>query len=437
MKTFLLRTAFVVAVIALAVTIGVLAPARPALAGALALGILLMGASSVDRALVPLLSVPLLLITARLGTGDTDVSLSDVVLAVVTVPALLLSRPVSAPMRKLLWLVGFYLFASLFTVVADPYLANVIEWPHIALLTGGALFVGWTIGRERHGATALTLLVLTACLLSLLTIIEGVRHLSEGSLEPVYLTWPYSMHKNFIGSTLALAAMVVYVRPTWLGWSKPAGLAAFTWLLLGLGFSQSRQAIIALAVVLVILVLRATTERRRSKAILLAVIPVLVFVLTLVQGQAEDGNEFNPVRQRVTWFADAIDVWQQSPIVGVGHRWWYLDDYDVRFQPPNAILEVLTTSGVIGLAAFLALMIGSLLVLRRVRPEYGNLAFSAILFLFVKGQFDLFWTAVNVSVPFMIVGICLGALAHREEDPTLASQDPTDEAPIECAAALP
>ncbi|HEY0118855.1 MAG TPA: hypothetical protein VGC04_08760, partial [Cellulomonas sp.] len=34
---------------------------------------------------------------------------------------------------------------------------------------------------------------------------------------------------------------------------------------------------------------------------------------------------------------------------------------------------------------------------------------------FVQGQFDLFWVAVAVSVPYLIAGICLGAAALADE----------------------
>ena len=35
---------------------------------------------------------------------------------------------------------------------------------------------------------------------------------------------------------------------------------------------------------------------------------------------------------------------------------------------------------------------------------------------FVQSQFDLFWTAVQVSVPFVIAGICLGAAARAQSN---------------------
>lgn len=438
MKEWLIRITAVLGLALLALVVGYTTPDRPYLAMLVAVGVLVLGVSALNRALVPLLVTPLLFIVARIGTGSVDVSVSDVALAVATVPAVALTRPLSAPMRNMLWFIALYLFATLFAVVANPYPANAIEWVHAAVLLGGALFVGWSVGREGFGAKALTVMLITASAISLLVIIAGVSGVMRGSFDPVSLQWPFGMHKNFIGATLGIMAVVAYVRPTWMGWSKPLGMAVFGWLALGIAFSQSRQAIIGLGVVLVLLVLRTRTERRRSKAIIFAVIPALAYVLSVLQEQASSGNEFNSFFQRIAWFSDSVEVWQTSPVFGVGLRWWYTDTFDYRFQPPNAELEVLTSAGIVGLAAFITLMIACVVILWRLPPEYGMLALLVVLSRFVQGQFDLFWTAVHVSVPFMIVGICLGELARAQGEPecTEASNVPPEKAASSEAAVI-
>lgn len=438
MKEWPIRITAALGLALLALVVGYTTPDRPYLAMLVAVGVLVLGVSALNRALVPLLVTPLLFIVARIGTGSVDVSVSDVALAVATVPAVALTRPLSAPMRNMLWFIALYLFATLFAVVANPYPANAIEWVHAAVLLGGALFVGWSVGREGFGAKALTVMLITASAISLLVIIAGVSGVMRGSFEPVSLQWPFGMHKNFIGATLGIMAVVAYVRPTWMGWSKPLGMAVFGWLALGIAFSQSRQAIIGLGVVLVLLVLRTRTERRRSKAIIFAVIPALAYVLSVLQEQASSGNEFNSFFQRIAWFSDSVEVWQTSPVFGVGLRWWYTDTFDYRFQPPNAELEVLTSAGIVGLAAFITLMIACVVILWRLPPEYGMLALLVVLSRFVQGQFDLFWTAVQVSVPFMIVGICLGELARAQGEPecTEASNVPPEKAASSEAAVI-
>lgn len=417
MKDWSVRTAALLGMALVALIVGYLVPDRPLVAITIAGGVLVMGLSALNRALTPLLVIPLLFVVARVGAGGVDVSVSDVALATATVPAVMLTRPLSAPMRNLLWFIALYLFATLFTVMANPYPANAVEWVHAAVLLGGALFVGWSIGREGFGSTALTLMLITASVLSLLVVISGVTGLLNGSFEAVSLSWPFEMHKNFIGVTLGITAVIAYVRPAWMGWSRALGLTVFSWLALGIAFSQSRQAIVALGVVLVILVLRTRTERRRSKAVVFAVIPALLYVLSIVSEQASSDNKFNSYFQRITWFSESIEVWQTSPIVGVGLRWWYTDTFDYRFQPPNAELEVLTSAGVVGLAAFVILMIACVVILWRLPTEYGMLAVLAVLSRLVQSQFDLFWTAVHVSLPFVIAGICLGELARAQKEP--------------------
>ena len=146
----------------------------------------------------------------------------------------------------------------------------------------------------------------------------------------------------------------------------------------------------------------------------------------MVRNQVASGNEFNSFFQRVDWFSESLRIWQTDPLFGVGLRWWYTDRFENKFQPPNAILEMLSTAGLFGLIGFLVLMVGSLVVLWRMDTRYGLVCSTVILSRLVQGQLDLFWVAVQTSVPFLIVGICLGA--HGRE---LADQPPGVGQPVE------
>lgn len=416
MKRWTAQAVGAILVLLVTLTVGQLVAHRPVYALIVAACALAVGLAAFNHALVAVAAVPLLLVVARVSGGGVDVSLSDVALAGAAVPAVLLSRGLSQPMRRILVLIVVYLAATLFTVVANPYALNAVEWAHAAVLLWGALMVGWSIGRAGMASAGLTLFLLTASTIAALTVIVGVSDLIDGSLTPVFLTWPFNMHKNYIGATLGLAAVVAYVRPPWMRWSGPSALAVFMLLSAGVVFSQSRQAIVGLGVALVVLVLRSDAGRRRSKAVLFAVVPALLYVWTVVVEQASSDNEFNSVNQRFAWYRDAIEVWRTSPLVGVGLRWWHTDRFEYRFQPPNAELEVLTSAGIVGLVAFLALMGGTLGILWRLPQEYGMLAVLIVLCRLVQAQFDLFWTAVHASVPFLVVGICLGALAWSQEN---------------------
>lgn len=433
--------AILLAAVVLALGVGWLIPQDPLLALGAAGAILVLGLVAVDAALVPLLFIPLLYITYRIGGGGVDLSVSDTALGLGTVPAVIFARrPFTRPLRQLLWLTVIYQASTLFTVVANPYTANAVDWVHTWFLIGGALIYGWAIGRSGHGDTGMKLLLGTASVVAGFVILRGLLNLSQGSFEAVALT--FGMHKNFLGTVLAITALIAYVRPLWLELDARVANALFWWLTAAVGFTQSRQAIIALGIALVVLVLRTNTDRRRSKLILLAIIPAMVVVGTLVRDQAESDNEFNSFFQRITWFEDALEVWSTQPIVGVGLRYWYTGNYPA-FQPPNAEIEVLTSAGLIGLAGFLTLMIGSVVVLWRVTPAYGTLAVLVVLSRFVQGQFDLFWVAAQCSIPFVIAGICLGVQALHEDDGValrardLTSEDPNPRDAASTGASMP
>jgi hypothetical protein len=75
---------------------------------------------------------------------------------------------------------------------------------------------------------------------------------------------------------------------------------------------------------------------------------------------------------------------------------------------------VLASTGVLGLIAFVVMWLGILLVLWHIDPRFGTLAVAVLLSRLVQAQFDLFWVAAQVSIPFVIAGICLGAMAREE-----------------------
>ena len=186
------------------------------------------------------------------------------------------------------------------------------------------------------------------------------------------------------------------------------------YLCLGLLVSQSRQAIVGFAVMIVVVAFRA--GRRRSVGwITLAAAVSAVTVSLLVRGQFESGNEHNSAFQRIAWYSKSIEVWRQSPWVGLGNRWWYVASGDFRVQPPQALVEVLTTTGVIGLLAFLGLMTTLLVRLGRLPKSYGLIGFAAVGSRLVQGQFDIFWVTIQSSLPFLIAGLALGAHEYHRE----------------------
>ena len=81
---------------------------------------------------------------------------------------------------------------------------------------------------------------------------------------------------------------------------------------------------------------------------------------------------------------------------------------------PTSCWSNSSTAGVVGLVGFVVLMAGALVVLWRIDPAYGVVAVAVLVNRLVQGQLDLFWVAVQTSLPFLVVGIALGALARDE-----------------------
>lgn len=389
---------------------------RPLIGLLAALMVLGLGFVAAEPAAIPVLSMPVLLVTARIGGGGLDLTVSDAMLATAVLSAILVALGgISREMRTALWLATAYQVASLFTVIQNPYVANIVEWFHAGVLVMGALLVGWAVGRRGFAHLGLTLLLLTGLVIAVSTIAQGFTQYAAGDFGPVYTEWPWNMHKNAVGSMCAVLAVVAYVHPPWMRWRRGWALLAFWVLVAALLATQSRQGALGLAAAIALLVMRRSPAgRRRSRAILLALIPILIAVSVMVRDQVRSGNEFNSVFTRVSWLQDAVAVWSTEPWLGVGLRWWYTDRFQVQFQPPNALVETMTSTGIIGLVAFLALLIGTWLIARRIDPAFGLLAEAVLVCRFVQSQFDLFWVSMAVSLPFAILGICLGALAHRD-----------------------
>ncbi len=412
-----LATAFVAGatVIGVLVAIGLLVPSFTIGAIVLALLVLIVGLTIYEPVALPILAMPALVIVQRVGGGGVDLSLSDFALfGAFWFAAFFSPRPYSPAMRSLLWLSAFYQVASLFTVIVNPYTANTVEWFHAWLSVAGALVVGWAVGRSGRARLGLTLLLVPCLLFAALTCLTALQQLAAGNTGPVYLQVPFPMHKNFVGCVLAVTALVTYARPWWVGWPRWFSLASFWLCTLGVLATQARQALIGLAIGIVLITLRADPDRKRSKLILLAAIPAIYFVWTAVQEQLSSGNQFNSANQRLTWYEQALEVWRTSPWVGVGLRWWTAGRTEFVFQPPNAELEVLSSTGVVGLVGFLVMFFGGFIVLWRINPRFGTLAFSILLMRFIQGQFDLFWVSVQVSLPFAIIGVCLGAESYAQ-----------------------
>lgn len=407
------------AVLAVAVVVSLLM-ISPSLALAGAAAVVVVALTLTEPATLPILAFPAIVVIERVGGGGADgqsgldLSISDLVLfAAFWVALLLREAPLSPTLRKLLMFSAFYQATTLFTLIVNPYTANFVEWFHAWMLVAGALVVGWSIGRSGRSRVAFVLFLAVCAVLAVSALVQAAHdYATTGMLNAVYLDWPMAMHKNLLGAVMAMAALIVYQRPVWLGWSRAWTLPACGLFLVALIASQSRQAILSLAVGLIVVVVRREPGRKRSKAVLVVIAAAIVTVWSSASDQLAQDNDFNSANQRLTWYADSIRLWQEHQFFGAGLRWWTTGRTAYGFQPPNAELEVLTSAGAVGLVGFLVMFAGMLWVLWHMPPAFGTLAFAAVLMRFVQGQLDLFWVAAQVPMPFVVAGICVGAMAR-------------------------
>ena len=293
-------------------------------------------------------------------------------------------------------------------LLLNPYADNVQEWVHEFFLVLGSMVVGWVVGRRGQARTALNVYILGCAVIAGLAIPTGLYLLgTTGRFGPVYLPF---LHKNFIGNTLAYALVIVFVRPDWLGWSKRLSSLLMLLFAGGIAASGSRQAVLSVFVAIVILSLRSRTRGGgRGRLLLLGLIPAVWYVGRTVVEQLTSDNPFNSASQRLTWLPPVGRGLADSPVFGVGQRWWYSERFDVQFQPPNAFLEMLTSSGVVGLIAFIVLCAGGLWVVFNLDPRFGNLALAVMLARFSQGQLDLYWVAGQAAIPWLMAGLAFGA----------------------------
>ena len=402
------------------------AVATSAAVAGLVVGVALTGSKPMA---IALMSLPALFITERMGFGAGALSVSDVALAAGFGTAVLLGdRSYSRPLRVLLVANLFYQFATLFTVIVNPQTANTVEWFHAWLLVSGALILGWALGRGGYARTALALMVLATLVLAAGTIFTGLfGHYLRGDFQPIYPTWPWEMHKNAAATLMSFGLLILYIRPPWARFPRRTAWTGIVVLATAIIMTQSRQALIGLIVAILIVVARGGKTGHSRWTFLLAIPGIWLVVVTVIE-QIESQNEFNSFFQRLDWMRELYALWKLAPIFGHGLRFWYYNP-SVPYQPPQAEFEVATSSGIVGLVGFAAMWIVIVIVLWRVDPLYGTLALAATFSRLVQAQFDLFWVAAQVSVPFAIAGICLGAMARDTSQQPEIVENPAVRSP--------
>jgi O-antigen ligase len=424
-------TAAVGLLVCVAAGIGILTVESAVMAVLAGVAVLAIGMAAVDLSMVAVLAFPATLVMIRVGGA---LSVSDVILAAATVPCLLLMRfKEAADLKPLIWLAITYQAMLIPTLALNPYGSNFIEWVHEAFLVAGSLVVGWVAGRRGHALKTINIYIFCCFGMAIAAIIASLIGWAKyGAPQAAYL--PY-LHKNFIGNTLAYAFLIAFVRPAWLGWSKRLTAVLMLVFALGIAASQARQSVVSVVVAIVILSFRGRhAGSGKARVLLIMLLPAAWVVVRTVQNQLALKDNFNSTSQRLVWFAETVDIWKQSPLFGVGLRWWYTGKYGT-FQPPNGLLEMLSSGGIVGLLGFVILCGGALWVIFKLDPKYGNLALAVVVARFTQGELDIYWVAGQASFLWLVTGLMYGLqaldrhlVASRPEDPLPPDQRPAQMA---------
>jgi len=374
--------------------------------------IMLAPAVAVAAVVVPRLGVALLaaLVMANAGLVLMDsASLPDVErgVSVLLAIGILFDRRAVEVLEATPWLIGLFVaFAA--ARMASAFLAPAgADW-YSALkdLAFGALLilvVAWAIGRQRGLWWAAFAAVATGALMSILSaakLLLGVDStffgfaadviLSDEELRAIArsLEQPSQLRAaGPIGDPNYFAQSLVLMLPLgmWLarravhGWARLVMWACCGAMLVGIGITQSRGGMIALAVALTVLM---AIELPRGKRAYILLVPVVAAGALYLSGTYErvgaiadvvnprEAEDFS-IRGRTSEALVAIDMFREQPLTGVGTDNYppLYREYSVRFglddryprEPHNSYLEMAAESGILGVLTFVAMLVAALL----------------------------------------------------------------------------
>jgi hypothetical protein len=337
------------------------------------------------------------------------ISYSDALIAAATIMAL----PVlagSAELRRLrsaATAITTYLALLIPSVLANHSSRVYLEWLHRCVMLGGALLVGAWLVREGAQRSALRGFVGVSTVIAALACYDTLSH-------GLHSASPMQLNKNFIGSLFAVALVLVLAAPSVLNLKPTVRIVAIVVIGAGLLSSQSRGGQLAAVLgVLVAFVLDSGTHRRRTQvmagavALALAIAAGLSIHAQLQQDTADFRNSSAGVRFNVEDVTR--DVWRTSPVVGVGMKYFNTGVYGPYAQAPNNVVDnELAESGLIGLAGFILLQLGTIFAcIRRRSLVLVPAAAGAIAGQLLHGMVDIYWAAGVITMPFVLLGIAL------------------------------
>jgi hypothetical protein len=237
------------------------------------------------------------------------------------------------------------------------------------------------------------------------------------------VVWPihnFGAQKNPAGQLMANAILLlVGVRTLRRLWPCLALLVP------GLVFTESRGAIAGAAIgIMVILVL----QRTRARPVLTRVLPLVLLLLgafaltpaavqtriTTIHAGTNTPGEY-ALFLRKQYAKDAHEIIDAHPWTGVGIGNYYAADSAISqtpvLDPHQVLLQQEAEGGYLLAAAFVALIVGTGLILRRMRQvDVGPAAAGVLIATVSHGLVDVYWVRGTPILGWLLVGMACGGL---------------------------
>jgi polysaccharide biosynthesis protein PslJ len=408
-----------VAVVLVAVLIGVAANGSERLALALGGILLVFGIFVADPIMLAVIVLPGSLLLQRVGGASTNLSVADLLVFMGAVVCLVHVHWREAPfLRQFFKGILWYQAVMILVVVANPNRYDIVEWFHRLSYLGGSVLVGWTIASFGRSRQAFRLFLWGSVVVAVISVEQAL----STHFQPAQ--WG-GYQKNSIGAVMWVAVVVAQLNPPWTGIGRTEARVAKYLCFLGLLASQSRQAVVALILAIAVATFLNPDVRRRSKLMLLGCIPLVVALYYSFSLAARNNPKFNSVSIRVDQINAAVHVWHLSPMLGEGMRFYNLPQFLYVTAPPNVLIDNLASTGIVGSLAFFYLVFVTMRTMGRLPRTIGTLGLVILLGHYVDGLFDIFWIGGNMIPPLVIVGMSLGVadVDRRERQGTPAPSD--------------
>ncbi len=393
------RLAIVASAIGMLVVAALLVPTNPGAALVIAGSAFLLAMLVRAKQLVIMAALPVVWLGEIVRLGGGLLSISDALLILGAIAAALVLDVTRRTLQRALLLIAAFQAVGLLSLVHALTTFAAQEWAHRLLLLGGGVVIGAALAQTGRLKLALTLFVAGGIAIALL----GIAVALSSALAPAYPL----QQKNYEGDLLASAVLIVLFTPREflaigrLRWPVLGVLAA------GLLATQSRGAMLALALGVAVYVLCRRRFDGLSVILLMSTAVATVLFAVAYNDQAQAQQFFGSLFERQQFQAAAIQAWQQSPVLGVGIRFWESGLYSLHNDPHNVVLLTLGESGIFGAAAFAALLLGISAITLRARGPLAALAVGLLAARFAHGLVDVYWVHGSLAIPWILTGAAL------------------------------